>query len=102
MSDNDKPVRDMTQHELRAAVRGLRLRLSDMTQERDTLNWDRAQLTNRAVHAEQELAEARRQVEALCSKLASEALLPSETSSGLLPVQAWREWAAQQAKEGGK
>jgi hypothetical protein len=47
-----------------------------------------------------ELAEARRQVEVLCSKLVSEALLPSETSSGLLPVQAWREWSAQRAKEG--
>jgi hypothetical protein len=52
-------------------------------------------------HERKEADTLRRQVEALCSKLASEALLPSETSSGLLPVQAWRAWAAQQAKEGG-
>jgi chromosome segregation ATPase len=47
----------------------------------------------------QEADRLKRQVEVLCRKLASCALLPNDTSSGLSPVQAWREWAAQEAKE---
>ena len=49
--------------------------------------------------ARQEAATLRRQVEVLCRKLTSLAVLPSDTSSGLSPVQAWRAWAEQQAKE---
>ena len=49
--------------------------------------------------ARQAVATLRRQVEVLCRKLTSFAMLPNDTSSGLSPVQAWREWAEQQAKE---
>jgi hypothetical protein len=73
--------------------------LAAVKQERDTLNWDRAQLTNRAVHAERELAEARRQVAVLSAACSSHALIGTNMAG---TASEWREWAAQQAKEGGK
>jgi hypothetical protein len=52
-----------------------------------------------AMTAAKELAE--RQVDALCRVLVAAALLPDETSSGLQPVQVWRNWSRAEA-EGGK
>jgi hypothetical protein len=95
MSDNDNPVFNMTKCELRAAVRGLRLRLSDMTQERDTLLAD--------------LAEARRQVAVLvsmamfapCAHCAAKDFCDNKPSATACE-ETIATWSAQQAKEGGK
>jgi hypothetical protein len=86
--------------------------IHDLEQERDTLNWDRAQLTNRAVHAEQQLAEARRQVAALVGAEVNAGNCPQgewECSESEHPMDCmascracWAAWAAQQAKEGGQ
>ena len=72
-----------------------------LKQERDTLNWDRAQLTNRAVHAEQQLAEARRQVDAMCKHLVKVDSVPPcvDCTHDNDCMACWRAWAAQQAKE---
>ena len=45
---------------------------------------------------------AERQVDALCRVLVAAALLPDETSSGLQPVQVWRNWSRAEAEKGGK
>jgi len=38
-------------------------------------------------------ARTEQQVDALCRVLVAAALLPNETSSGLQPIEAWRNWA---------
>jgi hypothetical protein len=80
MSDNDKLVCDMTKYELRAAVRGLRLRLSDMTQEHDRLQKElrlsdpsgsrlaHMAESSRRMKVERELAEARKSLGAVADE----------------------------------